>query len=74
MLPGVVGCRSCVDRWCSINHRCPLCSITGKIKESFQLKGIDDLSARSAEGPVAPMQPTSPPTIDVDSDDSANDR
>ena len=68
----VVGCKLCVDRWCSNNPRCPLCSVTGRMKERFLLQRVDDLSAlfRAVEGPA---KSTSPPTIDIESDDSAND-
>ena len=68
----VIGCKECVQRWCLTNTRCPLCSVTGRMTESFCLKGFDDLLGVNDRYTVPA---TSPTVIDVEatSDDSANE-
>lgn len=41
----VIGCQSCSEQWFNTNTRCPLCSISGRAQERFQLKGFDDVLA-----------------------------
>ena len=54
------------------NTRCPLCSVTGRMTESFYLKGFDDLLGVSD---CHTVPATSSPVIDLEaaSDDSANE-
>jgi len=61
----LVGCRECVQRWRHTNTCCPLCSVTGRMAESFCLQGFDDLlgvsnhSATSSLSPVIDVEATS---------------
>ena len=41
----IIGCRACVTTWRNTNTRCPLCSISGRMAQAFELKGIDDFTA-----------------------------
>ena len=41
----IIGCKECVRRWLVSNSRCPLCSVSGRMGEALELKGIDDLVA-----------------------------
>lgn len=68
----VIGCKECVERWCLTNTHCPLCSVTGRMTESFCLKGFHDLLGVSDRHTVPA---TSSPVTDLEaaSDDSANE-
>ena len=46
----IIGCRACVTTWRNTNTRCPLCSISGRMAEAFELKGIDDFTALFCAG------------------------
>lgn len=41
----IIGCRTCVTTWRNTHSRCPLCSVSGRMADAFELKGIDDFTA-----------------------------
>lgn len=74
----IIGCGECVQRWLLTNQRCPFCSITGRMDEIFNLKGMDDLvnffrigeestgSRGSPRGSFIPPPPRPPSDSDDD--------
>ena len=40
----VVGCDECVKKWRGTHSRCPLCSVEGRMTNSFILKGVDGIT------------------------------
>ena len=40
----VVGCDECVKKWREAHSRCPLCSVEGRMRECFNLKGVDGVT------------------------------
>ena len=72
----IIGCGECVQRWILNNSRCPLCSVSGRMMESFGLKGIDHLTGffRVGESVVdTASQSTSSVNVEDVDDDSANE-
>ncbi len=79
----IIGCKECVSRWLETNRRCPLCSVSGRTADAFDLKGIDELigffrasenSGQQQDSHSQPAEaPAVPPVVDVTSDDEFED-
>ena len=41
----IIGCWAFVATWCETSTRCPLCSVSGRMADTIELKGIDDLTS-----------------------------
>ena len=70
----IIGCRGCVSTWRATSTRCPLCSVSGHMAESFELKGIDDLTGLFRAGhSVETSASTDVDTISTGSSDDFED-
>ena len=73
----IIGCRACGTTWRNTNTRCPLCSICGRMAETFELKGIDDFTAlfRAGEssGNIEASSSTDVDTVSTGSSDEYED-
>ena len=70
----IIGCKECVSKWLVSNIRCPLCSVSGRVGEAIELKGIDDLVGIFRSVPTEPSV-TSPVGADeeISESDSTDD-
>ena len=74
----VVGCDECVKKWRGTHSRCPLCSVEGRMTDSFILKGVDGITGifRVGDDRESVLVRESVVVVDGDptsSEDSANE-